>query len=132
MMKRRLAREKAFQSLFQIEVSDIEPETAINHVLEEGEKEDEFLHTLVYGTVEKKEEIDQLITDHLENWSFSRLANVEKAVLRLAVYEMQFLKDIPVNVSMNEAIELAKIFGGEESGRFVNGVLVKIVKQFAE
>ncbi|SDM80481.1 NusB antitermination factor [Fictibacillus solisalsi] len=131
-MKRRLAREKAFQSLFQIEVSDIEPEAAIKHVLEEGEREDEFLHNLVYGTIEHKKEIDELISSHLENWSFSRLANVEKAVLRLAVYEMQFLDDIPVNVSMNEAIELAKVFGGEESGRFVNGVLVKVVQHFSK
>ncbi|MDN4074698.1 MULTISPECIES: transcription antitermination factor NusB [Fictibacillus] len=131
-MKRRLAREKAFQSLFQIEVSDIQPEAAIAHVLEEGEKEDEFLHSLVFGTVENKQEIDEIISNHLENWSFSRLANVEKAVLRLAVYEMQFLGDIPVNVSMNEAIELAKVFGGEESGRFVNGVLVKIVQHFSK
>ncbi|MDN4525268.1 transcription antitermination factor NusB [Fictibacillus fluitans] len=131
-MKRRLAREKAFQSLFQIEVSDIEPEAAIKHVLEEDEREDEFLHALVFGTMEHKDEIDEQISSHLENWSFARLANVEKAVLRMAIYEMQFLDDIPVNVSMNEAIELAKIFGGEESGRFVNGVLVKVVQHFSK
>ncbi|EIT87326.1 transcription antitermination protein NusB [Fictibacillus macauensis ZFHKF-1] len=131
-MKRRLAREKAFQSLFQIEVSDIEPKVAMGHVLEEGEREDEFLRSLVLGTMAHKEEIDTLIEQHLENWSFSRLANVEKAVLRLAVYEMKFEADIPINVSMNEAIELAKVFGGEESGRFVNGVLVKITKQFSK
>jgi transcription antitermination protein NusB len=125
-MKRRLAREKAFQSLFQIEVSDISVEEAMEHVLED-EPSDEFLERIVRGTVENKEEIERFLTPYLEKWSFSRLANVERVVLQIAAFEWLFVEDLPKNVTLNEAIETAKIFGGEEAGRFVNGVLGKIV-----
>ncbi|MGC4376505.1 transcription antitermination factor NusB [Fictibacillus sp. Mic-4] len=128
-MKRRLAREKAFQALFQVEVSEIDPKAAIEHVCDDNEKNDEFMNTLIFGTIEKKDELDRIISEHLENWSLNRVANVERVVLRMAAFEMTQLEEIPVNVSMNEAIELAKVFGSEESGRFVNGVLVKISKQ---
>jgi transcription antitermination protein NusB len=125
-MKRRLAREKAFQSLFQIEVSDISVEEAIEHVLE-GEPSDDFLNEIVSGTVENKEEIEKYLTPYLEKWSFSRLANVERVVLQMAAYEWLYMDEVPKNVTLNEAIETAKIFGGEEAGRFVNGVLGKII-----
>ncbi|MBY6035552.1 transcription antitermination factor NusB [Fictibacillus nanhaiensis] len=125
-MKRRLAREKAFQSLFQIEISDISVEDAIEHVLE-GEPSDDFLNDIVNGTVEKKEEIEAFLTPHLEKWSYSRLANVERVVLQMAAYEWLFMEEVPKNVTLNEAIETAKIFGGEQAGRFVNGVLGKMI-----
>lgn len=125
-MKRRLAREKAFQSLFQIEVSDISVSDAMEHVLE-GEPSDDFLTEIVNGTVEKKEEIERFLTPYLEKWSFSRLANVERVVLQMAAYEWLYMDEVPKNVTLNEAIETAKIFGGEEAGRFVNGVLGKII-----
>jgi transcription antitermination protein NusB len=125
-MKRRLAREKAFQSLFQIEVSDISIEEAMEHVLE-GEPSDDFLNEIVSGTVENKAEIEKFLTPYLEKWSFSRLANVERVVLQMAAYEWLYMDEVPKNVTLNEAIETAKIFGGEEAGRFVNGVLGKII-----
>lgn len=125
-MKRRLAREKAFQSLFQIEVSDISVEEAMEHVLE-GEPSDDFLNEIVNGTVENKKEIEKFLTPYLEKWSFSRLANVERVVLQMAAYEWLYMDEVPKNVTLNEAIETAKIFGGEEAGRFVNGVLGKII-----
>jgi N utilization substance protein B len=127
-MKRRLAREKAFQSLFQIEVSDISVEEAMEHVLD-GEPTDEFLEEIVRGTVENKEEIERFLTPYLEKWSFSRLANVERVVLQIAAYEWLYMDNTPKNVTLNEAIETAKIFGGEEAGRFVNGVLGKMVNE---
>jgi N utilization substance protein B len=125
-MKRRLAREKAFQSLFQVEVSEISIGEAIEHVLD-GEETDSFLEEIVKGTVENKEEIERSLTPYLEKWSFSRLANVERVVLQMAAYEWLFMDEVPKNVTLNEAIETAKIFGGEEAGRFVNGVLGKMV-----
>ncbi|ANX12843.1 transcription antitermination factor NusB [Fictibacillus arsenicus] len=125
-MKRRLAREKAFQSLFQIEVSNISIEEAMEHVLE-GEPSDDFLNEIVSGTVENKAEIEKFLTPYLEKWSFSRLANVERVVLQMAAYEWLYMDEVPKNVTLNEAIETAKIFGGEEAGRFVNGVLGKII-----
>jgi N utilization substance protein B len=129
-MKRRLAREKAFQSLFQIEVSDISVSDAMEHVLE-GEPSDDFLNKIVNGTVENKEEIERFLTPYLEKWSFSRLANVERVVLQMAAFEWLYMDDVPKNVTLNEAIETAKIFGGEEAGRFVNGVLGKIISDIS-
>ncbi|WP_347549671.1 transcription antitermination factor NusB [Pseudalkalibacillus hwajinpoensis] len=127
-MKRRHAREKAIQVLFQIDVTDTDPREALEHVLNEGEG-DEFLSELVFGTLDNLEKIDEVIKENLVNWSFSRIGNVDRSVLRMASYEMVIRDDIPVNVSLNEAVELAKLFGGEESGRFVNGVLSKIIQK---
>ncbi|MFO6496176.1 MULTISPECIES: transcription antitermination factor NusB [Bacillus] len=124
-MKRRTAREKALQSLFQIDVSDIEPKEAMQHALDDLES-DAFFEQLVYGVLENKSKIDEMIKRHLVNWKLDRLANVDRAILRLSAYEMLFLDDIPVNVSMNEAIELAKQFGDDKSAKFVNGVLSNI------
>ncbi|MFG6114385.1 transcription antitermination factor NusB [Halobacillus sp. MO56] len=126
-MKRHLAREKAFQVLFQVDVNDIEMEEAIDHLLEETDS-DAFMEQLVHGVFDKKQELDDKIADHLENWSVKRLPLVEKTLLRMAVYEMDNVDDVPDQVAINEAIELAKVFGDEKSGKFVNGVLSKMTK----
>ncbi|GLY09913.1 transcription antitermination factor NusB [Pseudobacillus badius] len=124
-MKRRTAREKSLQALYQIDVSGAEPEAAITNVLEEGPA-DEYLHKSVIGTIEHREEIDELIKAHLEKWSFDRLAKVDRNILRLAVFEMKYGEDVPEKVAINEAIELAKQFSDEQSGKFINGVLSRI------
>ena len=124
-MKRRTAREKALQSLFQIDRSQIDPYEAIRYVLEDNES-DPFLEDLVIGTTKNIVEIDKLISENLEKWTIERLGNVDRAVLRLATYEMLFLEDIPYSVSMDEAIEIAKTFGDDHSSKFINSVLSKI------
>jgi N utilization substance protein B len=125
-MKRRTAREKALQALFQIDVSNTDTASAIEHVLE-GEMGDEYLDRLVHGVLEHKEEIDSLIKENLEKWSLERLATVDRNLLRMAAYELKFVRDeVPENVILDEAIEIAKIYGDEQSSRFVNGVLSKI------
>ncbi|MBU9724162.1 MULTISPECIES: transcription antitermination factor NusB [Bacillaceae] len=128
-MNRRVARIKAVQSLYQVEMTAVEPDEAINNVLEEDEEGSPFLSNLVHGTVDHIAEIDQMLEAALENWSISRVSRVDRAILRMATYEMKWLDDIPVNVSINEAIDLAKGFTGEEEpGKFVNGVLSKVAK----
>lgn len=125
-MKRRTAREKALQALFQIDISDVEPMDAILHVLD-GSPKDDYLNQLVYGVVEKKEEIDQLIIKNLEKWTIDRLANVDRNLLRLAIYELQYCKEeVPENVVFDEAIEIAKLYGDDQSSRFINAVLSKV------
>lgn len=125
-MKRRTAREKALQALFQIDVSNAEATDAIQHVLD-GESGDEYLSNLVSGVVEQKEEIDQLIVNHLEKWTLDRLATVDRNLLRMAVYELKFSQnEVPENVILDEAIEIAKIYGDDQSSKFINGVLSKI------
>ncbi|APT47900.1 transcription antitermination factor NusB [Bacillus safensis] len=124
-MKRRTAREKALQTLFQIDVSNIDPKEAITHALDEQES-DPFFEELVFGVLEQKDKLDDMISQHLVNWKLDRIANVDRAILRLSVYEMVYQEDIPVSVSMNEAIELAKLFGDDKVPKFVNGVLSNI------
>jgi transcription antitermination protein NusB len=125
-MKRRTAREKALQALFQIDVSNTDPSLAIEHVLE-GEMGDEYLSNLVIGVVEHKEEIDKLIIENLEKWSMDRLATVDRNLLRIAAYELKFYRnEIPENVILDEAIEIAKIYGDDQSSKFINGVLSKV------
>lgn len=125
-MNRHEAREKAFQTLFQIDVNEVNPEEAINHILED-DVADSFLTYLVEGVIKNKEEIDCTISNRLENWSLNRIASVERTVLRIATLEIIYADDIPVNVSINEAVELANTYGEEKSGQFVNGVLSKII-----
>ncbi|NSL50388.1 transcription antitermination factor NusB [Calidifontibacillus erzurumensis] len=124
-MKRRTAREKALQSLFQVDLSKIEPQQAIRNVL--GDKSgDLFLEKLVLGTTENLAAIDEVISKNLEKWTIERLGNIDRTILRLATYEMLYLEDIPYNVSIDEAIELAKKFGDQNSSKFINSVLSKI------
>ncbi|UOQ42563.1 transcription antitermination factor NusB [Halobacillus salinarum] len=126
-MNRRTAREKAFQALFQINNGDIEADLAIQHVVDEP-VHDAFLNQLVHGVTDNQQQLDEWIAGHLVNWSFNRLPKVEKTALRMAAYEMKFNEDVPSQVAINEAVELAKTFGEEESGKFVNGVLSKMMK----
>lgn len=123
-MKRREAREKALQALFQIEMSGTDPQDAIRNVLDEGQP-NEFLKDLIIGTSANLKEIDEEISKHLERWSIDRLGKVDLSVLRIGTYELKFT-DVPPNVVINEAVEVAKTFGDEKSGQFVNGILSKI------
>ncbi|WP_102027068.1 transcription antitermination factor NusB [Salirhabdus sp. Marseille-P4669] len=126
-MKRRKAREKAFQILFQIDINDINAEEAISFATEE-EPMDDFTKELIYGVMEHKNQIDEMISEQLVNWSLKRIASVERTLLRMATFEMKYIENIPVKVSINEAVDIAKDYGDESSGKFINGVLSKIVK----
>ncbi|GIP52001.1 MULTISPECIES: transcription antitermination factor NusB [Paenibacillus] len=142
-MKRRLAREIAVQSLYHMEMNEVEAEEAVTMLLAEaagenegevevtdltGAKAKDFILELVNGTWSRKEAIDGLLSDYLKGWQISRLSKVDRQVLRQAVYEMIFRDDVPGKVAVNEAIELAKHFGTTESGKFVNGVLGKMIQ----
>lgn len=125
-MKRHSAREKAFQVLFQLGINDNNPDKALEEHLE-TEEVDAFLMSLVKGVTENKAALDDVISVNLENWTIDRIASVEKTILRIAVLEINYIDDIPTNVSINEAVELANMYGDEKSGKFVNGVLSKII-----
>ncbi|RKN84695.1 transcription antitermination factor NusB [Paenibacillus ginsengarvi] len=142
-MKRRLAREIALQSLYQIDMNEVAPETAIETVLEEARSDNEadlevgsgqlagslYLTDLVTGTIRYKDRIDETLSVYLTGWKVDRLSRVDRQILRLAAYEMLFGTEVPPKVVVNEAIELAKRFGSDESGKFVNGVLGKLIKE---
>lgn len=124
-MKRREAREKALQALFQIDVGKVEKETALEHVIEESQA-DSYLMELVDGATDHAAEVDRMIESNLENWKLDRLSNIDRNILRLTTYELLYSKDVPQNAAINEAIELAKLFGDDQSPKFVNAVLSKI------
>ena len=85
-----------------------------------------FAEELVYGVIENIDAVDTQITQHAHNWTFERIAKVDLAVLRLALYELLYRTDIPPIVTINEAVELGKIFSNPDSKRFINGLLDKV------
>jgi len=90
-----------------------------------------FARLIIVGTLERIQEIDAAISSHLQNWTFERLKRVDLAVLRTGAYALLFQKDIPAQITIDEAIEIAKEFGSEDSYRFINGVLDGIWKSSA-
>lgn len=131
MRLRSQAREIALCLLYQIEISKIDFSQASQNYLENFPQKQEviiFFSLLVKGVLKNLEYIDSLIRKHVKNWEITRMAVVDRNILRIACFELLFLKDIPPKVSINEAIELAKRFGDIDSPRFVNGVLDKIYK----
>jgi N utilization substance protein B len=132
---RSAARRKALQLLFQSEICGCEPERILSEGLciEEVGIPCDFTQNLLRGVSSHAKEIDDLIAHTSENWSLERMPLVDRSILRLATFEMLCADDIPYSVSINEAIELAKNFGGEdESSRFVNGVLGRIASHLNE
>ncbi|MCL1797730.1 MAG: transcription antitermination factor NusB [Eggerthellaceae bacterium] len=133
--ERTSARRCALQVLYQSEILE-ESAPAIaageKHIDEEGIL-GEYAYVLLAGIEEHREQIDGYLKDTSENWALERMPIVDRSILRLAVFEMLYVEDVPLSVSINEAVELAKDFGGEdESPRFVNGVLGRIAKTFEE
>lgn len=131
MRKRTLARESALKIMYQLDVSKDELSLVLADYWNENEIDKsarEFANILVTGTKENLDKIDTVISKYADNWQIKRMAVVDRNILRLATYEMLFVKDIPPKVSINEAIELAKKYGDVESSKFINGVLDKIKK----
>lgn len=129
---RHVAREKAFQTIYQIDLGSNEPEVALRYMLEEDtglkEEERQFCEQLVRGVVQEQAAIDEIIASHAKNWKIERMMSVDRNILRMAVYEIRFCADIPNKVAINEAIELAKVFGSDDSPKFINGILDKVLK----
>jgi len=129
---RRQAREAALQALYTLEVGRARLAETIDNGIEhtglEGDQAD-FMKALVTGVFEKQTALDELLSPLVTEWDFERVAAIDRSVLRLAAYELFFCPDIPPLTSIDEAIELAKKFSTAESGRFVNGVLGKLLTQ---
>jgi len=129
---RRLARELALKVLFQIEFSPEKLKDLWPRFWEEYEADAEvhlFTQTLVEGTMRNLKEIDSVIERCSTNWKVSRMASVDRNILREATYEILYHEEIPASVTMNEAVEIAKKYGTEDSPSFINGILDKIAKE---
>jgi len=128
--QRRENRISAVQFLYQWEAN--KPDILADDVCQffENQEEDRayyaFAEELALGTIDKVEAIDEHIVEHANNWTFDRIAKVALAILRLAIYELLYRNDIPPIVSINEAIDLSKVFSNPDSKRFINGILDKM------
>lgn len=132
---RREGRELALQALYAIDMNPMSSAGALRlfweeHQASEGIKE--FAELLVKGVDEHRAELDRRIKEQSKNWSLGRMAKVDLNILRIAVYELAYLGDIPRNVTINEAIEIAKKFGSEDSPSFVNGILDELAAGLPE
>lgn len=126
---RRKGRELALQALYQLEMTGDDPEKALRDLCESfasTPSAQEFARRLVRGVRERRAEIDALIAAAADNWRPERLSRVDGIVMRVAIYEMTTPPELPVEIAVNEAVELARKFGGTESARFVNGILDEV------
>jgi N utilization substance protein B len=127
---RRFARELALQTLYGTDVGHREPADMLGETTAriDGTEGRQFIKDLVYGTIEFSDESDAQIAPLLEGWTLERLPTIDRIVLRMSVFELNHLPDTPAPVVINEAVELAKKFSTEDSGRFINGVLSKALR----
>lgn len=125
-MSRRESRENGLKFLFQMEYHDEDPSSMKENFLEESnlkENEIDYFNTIVDGVYNKKNELDSVYSGYLKKWDLKRIPRIDQTILRMATYEILFLPDIPFNVSVSEAVVLAKKYSSEESRAFINGVL---------
>ncbi len=133
-MSRRKARELALQVLFHIDFTGGDPRDVIRSVYGMQEEEipdsvNDYVEWVVKGTLERKEEIDLIISELAHDWKLERMGGVDRAVTRMAIFEIKFGDgQVPPRAAVNEAVELAKHYGSDESGRFVNGILGSLVR----
>ncbi|WP_416200879.1 MAG: Transcription antitermination protein NusB [Thermocaproicibacter melissae] len=129
-MNRTKSREQAFILTFERSFSH----DTIENIIDVSETShsiriEEFAEKLAQGVEDHEAELDEVISKYIRGWTMNRLSRVSLAILRLAIYEMKYEEDIPVSVSINEAVKLAKKYGGAEDAPFVNGVLGSAAKE---
>jgi transcription antitermination protein NusB len=136
MASRRKARILAFQAMYAWDASAVPSAELLSFswlaedsAASADEELKAFAGLIVAGTLEKLPELDAIIAKHLQHWSFERLKKVDLAILRIAVYSLLFQRDIAAQITIDEAIEIAKEFGAEDSYRFINGVLDAVWKE---
>ena len=135
-MSRTLAREDAFKIVFEMEITGISADEALGYLYDTVEESNEmwaqksiseqgksYLENIIRGVEEKKDLLVEKIAPLLKKWTLNRLSKVNLSVLLLAFYEIEYMEDIPHKVTANEAVTIAKKYGGDESGSFVNGVI---------
>lgn len=136
MANRHLLRTVAMQALFEWDFNHGQKDlkAIVDHALEEfapGAEDPSFAWTLASGVEKNVAEIDKIIVETAPEWPLEQITAVDRNVLRVGIYELMFLKDVPPKVAINEAVEMGKVFGGESSGKFVNGVLGTLYKKIA-
>jgi len=132
MTPRRKARILAMQMLYRVDIGKFDYREVLEDFFKASSYDSvivEFASVLFEGAIAHIDEIDGRIREHASNWTVERMASVDRNILRMATFEVLFLDNISVNVTINEAIEIAKVYSTEESSRFINGVLDEIAKR---
>ncbi|MCX7733058.1 MAG: transcription antitermination factor NusB [candidate division WOR-3 bacterium] len=132
MTQRRLARESAVEILYRLELVGDEPETTIQEILvrrNPSEEAETYMRRLITTIENNRAEIDDTLRRHLRRWRLERLTYLDRAILRVGCAEILYFSDVPPKVAINEAVEIAKKFGDDQAGKFVNGVLDSIYKE---
>ncbi len=129
--ERILARKNALQIMYQADLLGVSARTLLDEqrLVPETQGLDDYAVMLLVGCIDNESAIDERIVAASENWTIDRMPIVDRSLLRLATYEMAYVDEVPISVSINEAVNLAKEFGGEDSPRFVNGILGRIATQ---
>ncbi|QXM06023.1 transcription antitermination factor NusB [Crassaminicella indica] len=130
-MNRKLAREMAMKLIFQMDIQNDFSNKMIDKFLEELPEDHQldYIKKLAEIFINNKEHIDNMIEEHAKGWKINRIAKVDLTILRVALTEIYYMKDIPEIVSINEAVEIAKTFSTEDSSKFINGVLGSIIEE---
>ncbi len=134
-MSRRLARQTALEILYQIDITKSTLEYALENTPAEAAldcSEWEFAHSLVTGVIAKLPEIDGILAQFAKDWKVERMAYIDRNILRLATYELKYQNDVPIKVSVNEAVELARKYSDPKAAKFINGILGTVVDYFSE
>ncbi len=132
MTQRRLAREAALETLYRLDLVQDEPDDVIEEILNRrnpSEEAESYLRRVTQTVINNGEEIDRTLKRHIKRWRLDRLRMLDRAILRIACAEILYFDDVPWKVSINEAVDIAKKFGDDDSGRFVNGVLDGVCKE---
>ena len=135
---RRKARRRAFELLYSLSFTPVHDETSLRRAFkqcpsteEAPEENDNFAWELAFGVWSESAELDEVIVKYSRNWRIARIAKIELTILRLALYEIMRREDIPLRVSINEAVELSKRYGDDNSRNFINGILDAVAKDAA-
>ena len=139
MGQRRMARECALKMLYEIEIKKVKGSQELEDVINlsredtgeftvQDEKSKSFMENLVRGVFKEKKYLDGCIQEHAKNWTLERISKIDKNVMRIAIYEMKHIEEIPFAVSIDEAIEISKKYGAQDSDKFINGILDSIMK----
>lgn len=131
-MSRKDSREKAMEILFSMELTKDNAEEALENFIENYEEDMnsldlDYIKTILNGVYENKNDIDKIIESNLQNWKIERISKVNLTILRMAIFEMNNVSDVPGKVAINEALELTKKYSDEKSVSFINGVLDKVL-----
>lgn len=130
-MGRKLAREEAMKLLYQMDMNNDYSESSVKDFIENGElnrEEKEYISSSAVTILKNLDTIDKNISQNIRGWKINRLAKVDLSILRIAIYELLYREDIPIEVCINEAIEIAKKYSTEESSKFINGMLGNFVR----